>query len=295
MPLAIVGNKFQAAYEQEQMASSRSKETNRKNVTKPQRRQRILNEGFIFLGIIDHLQNLVKSNCSKDQRLSAIGNLYKTHQVLITDIASLFPSLKSSVDETILKHSVRVFDEDDDEQEVNTCCAQRKLSKSKVAPINSQYDDSSPGVVKHSTKKSIIKLSDEEIRSEAEASGSWRDKLWLCMELHDSSRCALVGYVIRHIVVILALLACMLMMYHELNRWGEMSPPCQILAAQFCQIIHDLPDDWTYIEHPMLDVSDRYNGYNKSQLLAANPICGTMTCNSGLICSQNNTGELESP
>merc|ERR1712167_396878 len=56
MPLAIVGNKFQAAYDQEQAESSRHDEENDDNVTKQQRRQRLLNEGVIMLGTIDYLQ-----------------------------------------------------------------------------------------------------------------------------------------------------------------------------------------------------------------------------------------------
>ncbi len=49
---------------------------------------------------------------------------------------------------------------------------------------------------------------------------------------------------VRHAVVILAVLVSMFRLFHELNRWDEDSPSCQRVAVDWCDTIRSLPDDW---------------------------------------------------
>ena len=292
MPLAIVGNKFQAAYEQEQAENSRHSNTRDDHITKAQRQQRLLNEAYIMLATIDHLQRVAGK--SEAQRESAIGNVFKTHRVLAKDMAVLFPDLKPSVTQ-LLKNSDDVL-EDDEDEERRGCCASKKSSPNgaKVAPLSVAEGNAEASTLAQPDLDPEIEreLEEEEERAAAESSKNPRDKLWLCMEVHSSGKCAMAAYIVRHLVVILALLECMFTMFHELNRWDETSTPCQRSAAQWCNTILSLPDDWTYDEDVMLDASGRWLNATKAMLLAANPICSNMTCGTDLACTNDTAGQV---
>lgn len=297
MPLAIVGNKFQAAYEQEQAENSRHSSARDDHITKAQRQQRLLNEAYIMLATIDHLQRVAGK--SEDQRESAIGNMFKTHRVLAKDMAVLFPDLKPSVTQ-LLKNSDDV-EEDDEDEERRGCCAPKKgalKGGAKVAPLSAAVGAKGEASARAAAQPDLDPETERELEEEeeertaAEMSKDPRDKLWLCMEVHSSSKCAMAGYIVRHLVVILALLECMFTMFHELNRWDETSTPCQRSAAQWCNTILSLPEDWTYDEDVMLDASGRWLNATKATLLAANPICSNMTCGTDLVCTNGTAGQV---
>jgi len=279
MPLAIVGNKFQAAYAQEQAENGHENDNRSERLTKGQRKQRTLNEAFIMLGTIDHLARV--NNKSAQQRESAIGNLFKTHHVLTSDMSILFEHLKDYVDAMRRRNETADEDEDDD----GGCCGDSRRRNARVAP-----DTSTRSLVHQPLEDEESLLFNQ--REEAEKSKKCRDKLWLCLEVHESSKCATAAYVIRHLMVMFALVVSMLMMFHELNRWDEVSTPCQKMASTWCNMIHSLPDDWVYEMDPQLDVSGRFDGYTKADVLRANPVCGNMTCDSGLSC--RNISEFDS-
>lgn len=89
----------------------------------------------------------------------------------------------------------------------------------------------------------------------AKKSRSIRDKLWLALEIHSSSRCAYRVYMFRWIMLGLSVFVMMLSTWPEFHKYGESSDYCKRLVVAYCQSI------------------DQTTSVNKPAWVKANPAC----------------------
>ena len=90
---------------------------------------------------------------------------------------------------------------------------------------------------------------------QARQRGSLLDKLWLVLEVHESSRCAYRTYMARWVMLGLSVAVMMLSTWPEFHAYGEDSVYCRRLVVSYCKSIE-------------LSTSP-----NKDKWIAANPGC----------------------
>jgi len=97
---------------------------------------------------------------------------------------------------------------------------------------------------------------------QARQRGSLLDKLWLVLEVHESSRCAYRTYMARWVMLGLSVAVMMLSTWPEFHAYGEDSVYCRRLVVSYCKSIE-------------LSTSP-----NKDKWIAANPGCFPATASS---------------
>jgi hypothetical protein len=73
--------------------------------------------------------------------------------------------------------------------------------------------------------------------SAAKKRNSLKDRLWLLLEIHSSSRCAYRVYMFRWVMLGFSVLVMMLSTWPEFHKYGEKSDYCKRLIVTYCQSI----------------------------------------------------------
>ncbi len=351
MPLAIVGAEFQIAYDKHELELEKKSGKKRESiVTQEEKRQLLMNDGFVVLGAIRQAKEIfqtaiVKSvlgDEDKNDSTHTSGNnrnasfhtamqnlkapvhadahyyeavhdallkIYHLHLKMCKDLANIITTLEKYVPENHDKH-LEIAQSDKASklrpqmQTKNKKLCIRNICKkknNKIAPVNHEQnpvpstqdnDDKNKkagGILEEYERK-------ERYRAAAVDSKRCKDKIWLVLEVPDSSKCATATLYIRNIIYVLAIFVGWIQSDYMFGVWGPSEPHCQRNAEQICKKIGALQEDFNWKTSGSTFLIDMTNGYDNTtanDIRMANPFCFPQKCESSILdlC----TGNLSTP
>lgn len=202
---------------------------------------------------------------AKGPASASLMNLSRKHHFVSVDIKQLFRSDK--IDTSLPKHiqnlmhkitndGIHITEEGEDtEEEKASTEGDVDVRSTIITHENSAGVQAFDIVRKNDTELHILQAN---VRKARQRNGC-RDKVWLVLEAHASSRLAYYIYITRWLILLVSVALMMLSTFPEMHAYGDSSPYCRRLFATYCRKI------------------DTTTSKKKSAWIQANPACFAWT------------------
>jgi hypothetical protein len=202
----------------------------------------------------NHSKYAISTTARQSQRHHATGpaaasltQLSRKHHFARVDIRQLFRSDK--IDASLPKHIQNLMHKiTNDGIEIDETDVTDESEKEESPQIDPDEDPRGTKVTKKNTmgvqafdilEKNIVRHRREADVREARKRNSCRDKTWIVLEVHASSRLAYYVYIGRWLVLLVSVVIMMLSTFPEMHAYGESSPYCQRLLSTYCNKINN--------------------------------------------------------
>jgi len=314
MPIAVIGNKFEAAYNNfEKRQAHKNPELALENAKKDyqsrleQRRKRITHSMFSMLYDLQRVEAILEkvnngdvnykewkagtttpkpATISEDKPMSnaenllsgkskysvsnspnarakvmsgpaaeALTHLSRKHHFVSIDIRQLFRT--NRVDKSLPKHIQALMKKiTQTEDSFNTEVGEESDEEKENEDGHRVTQEASSGVQAFDlVQKNAQRYEMQGFVRDARARNSCRDKAWLMLEAHSSSRTAYRAYMFRWVMLGISVIVMMISTWPEFHAYSENSDYCKRLVVTYCKAI------------------DSSNSPKKSAWIAANPGC----------------------
>ena len=235
MPLAVIGSRFEEAYQEREKEKAAMSEEYEKlvlkslqGVTRRQRRERVCRLGYQVAESLGRLEEVNADLGESKGKDSITDELYQRLLQITMDLRVLFKleaPIKSSASKQMdsgEKEAVDSFWDADlytgDDGNLD------ELGQDKLEDIHVQ------------TAKFF-----EQIKA-AHDRGTWRDKLWLLLDVQDSSTAARVIHNVRLVVTGISILVCFAETMPETNYYNEDARLCKQVVGYYCKKVPNTPE-----------------------------------------------------